>query len=684
LAPPKAFESKLVARFAVVVGLAILSGCAAPVGVERISPRKAQRDLTQSILSSDELSEKSQILLQRMDMEVLWKKDPAGVLAKLHGRLARPMDAFDAERRASALDSVAEIAFAYAEKSGDRRYYLAAALYAWLYLFPVDGSAPPYAVDRGVRLSADLYNRGIALAFLDPESGEVILEDGDHALPFGTLEVDFDELGLRMGDRSLSRFISVADLEVQGLNNRYRMSGLGAPLAARFSDKMNEDDPDPVFEKLRVPVTAVLRFGDLATQMLGDRITADLSVIAFTSASETEIDGHIVPLEAEPSAALALQLTETPPWQREIKGFFQGDLVAFERGMTSLDPYRPGRIPLVLVHGTASSAGRWADLVNDLTADPVVRRHYQIWLFSYNTGNPIAYSGWLLKKAIADLVMGLDPKDRSPALRDIVVMGHSQGGLLAKLQVVDSGEQLWDAAIDESPHQIKLEPASRELLEGSLLVRPSPYVKRVIFLSTPHHGSVLANMGLANLVGRAVRSPANLLSAVGELFSHDPEVDVQRRLSRTAGSIGNMSPSSPFIEVLAPLPIAPEVHAHSIMGVKKGPKEDGTDGVVSYRSAHLDDVESELVVASGHSSQSNPLVVREVRRILLEHLTQAIEAGIVEGEAKDGASNRHRAPRVSAGSGYRSVNVRPGGTAPHRIRARSSRPCSLDRRSTPS
>jgi hypothetical protein len=85
-----------------------------------------------------------------------------------------------------------------------------------------------------------------------------------------------------------------------------------------------------------------------------------------------------------------------------------------------------------------------------------------------------------------------------------------------------------------------------------------------------------------------------------------------------------MSPDSEFIQLLASLPIAPGVSAHSIIGVQKGPIEEGSDGVVSYQSAHLDDVDSELVVKSGHSSQANPVVVEEIRRILIEHLGDAI------------------------------------------------------------
>jgi triacylglycerol esterase/lipase EstA (alpha/beta hydrolase family) len=616
------------AYFAAIGILALCTACAAPVGVQRVSPREAQAELTQSVLTNGKLSERSRILLRRINREQQWETDPAAVLADLHEGLARPVTEFNAEMRASLLDSVAELAFAHASATGDRRYYLAAALYAWLYLFPEDESLRPSAVDRGVRLAVDLYNRGLTLAFTNVETGEVVPEDVVHELPFGRLTIDFDEESLVWGNRQLNRFVSVADLEVRGINNRYRVSGLGAPLAARVSEPAEGED-DLVFGGVRVPVSAVMRFENAESALVEGEYVASLSVIPYSAAEDTWIEGREVPIEFEPTAALALQLAEDPPWKRELKGFFQGDLGIGRLGLVSLSPYTPGRIPFVLVHGTASSAGRWADLLNDLESDRVLRRHYQFWLFTYNTGNPIAYSGWLLRDAIAKLVQSVDAEDRDPVLHDIVVMGHSQGGLLTKLLAVDSGDRFWKLVTDEPPDQIELEPENRRLLEGSLLVEPSPYVGRVIFLSTPHRGSRLATLGPARLLGRLVRAPANVVSAVGELFSDDPATDVQDRLARAGGSIGNMSPSSPFIQTLAKLPIAPGIHAHSIMGVKKGPKEGGSDGVVSYESAHLDDVESELVVQSGHSSQSNPDVVNEVRRILIEHLAEAIDAGIV-------------------------------------------------------
>ena len=45
-----------------------------------------------------------------------------------------------------------------------------------------------------------------------------------------------------------------------------------------------------------------------------------------------------------------------------------------------------------------------------------------------------------------------------------------------------------------------------------------------------------------------------------------------------------------------------------------------TDGVVEYRSSHLEGAESERVVAGTHVSQQEPAVTRELDRILREHL----------------------------------------------------------------
>src|SRR6201998_1809899 len=85
-----------------------------------------------------------------------------------------------------------------------------------------------------------------------------------------------------------------------------------------------------------------------------------------------------------------------------------------------------------------------------------------------------------------------------------------------------------------------------------------------------------------------------------------------------------MTPNNPVLQTMAATPIAPGVHAHSIIAIKgNGPVEGGNDGVVEYSSAHLDGVESEYIVRSYHSTQSNPYTIEEVRRILLLHAADA-------------------------------------------------------------
>jgi hypothetical protein len=142
----------------------------------------------------------------------------------------------------------------------------------------------------------------------------------------------------------------------------------------------------------------------------------------------------------------------------------------------------------------------------------------------------------------------------------------------------------------------------------------------VIFVCTPHRGSYLASFSLAGLVSDLVGFPSNLAQAGAELLLHNPGNLLFASLGRLPTSIENMTPGNPFLRTLAEMPIAPGISANSIVAVKgEGPPEQGSDGVVNYASAHLDGVESEFVVRSGHSAQGNPDVILEVRRILLEH-----------------------------------------------------------------
>jgi pimeloyl-ACP methyl ester carboxylesterase len=73
-----------------------------------------------------------------------------------------------------------------------------------------------------------------------------------------------------------------------------------------------------------------------------------------------------------------------------------GYLLRFERKksrLTFLQPYDPGKIPLVLIHGLISTPRMWASVVKELLGVPNIRERYQFWFFYYPTGQPIPLSG---------------------------------------------------------------------------------------------------------------------------------------------------------------------------------------------------------------------------------------------------------------------------------------------------
>jgi hypothetical protein len=204
-------------------------------------------------------------------------------------------------------------------------------------------------------------------------------------------------------------------------------------------------------------------------------------------------------------------------------------------------------------------------------------------------------------------------------LKRMVVVGHSQGGLLTKMTAIDSGTRLWPFSVP--PEELGIDVETRDLLTHALMIKPLPFVRRVIFIATPHRGSyqALGILGsfaswMVNLPGRFTKLSLDLLTLQGKGFVLGPKA------SGLPTSIDNMNPTNRFIVALSAIPIVDGVAANSIVGVEGGgtPAEGG-DGVVKYSSAHIDGVESEKIVNSAHSMQGNPETIQEVKRILMEH-----------------------------------------------------------------
>jgi hypothetical protein len=201
------------------------------------------------------------------------------------------------------------------------------------------------------------------------------------------------------------------------------------------------------------------------------------------------------------------------------------------------------------------------------------------------------------------------------------------GGLLTKTAVSDSGDQLWERSFQKPPAELALSVALREQLDRLLKFRRSPFITRVIFIAVPHRGSLLAE-SFAGSIGRMlIAAPATVLASVRLLREQAGTAlapDVLEALQEDPTSIKGLSPQNPMIQALAGVAIDRGVPFHSIIGDRGlGDGEQGSDGVVPYKSSHLEGAESELIVPSDHAATAHPLTVLEVERILRLHLQQA-------------------------------------------------------------
>lgn len=595
----------------------IALGCTTPVGVKKVDPQTVHRELTRTVLSTGKLSERTQNLLNQYALFGMFRKQPEEAVSQMHSKYISGVGS------AADLSALAEMCFLHAEETGKRSYYLASALYAYAFLFPEDQKESPSPYDPRFRLACDVYNRSVTSALKSDDGSRVEPHSGKFYLPVGYVDIGFDKSSLFWNDRILVSFVPVAELEVRGLRNRYRWPGIGAPLSATALALSEEQRlSDFVAPNVQVPVTALLRFPEPRKQLHQKRVQATLELYKPFGPESVLIGGREVPLEIESTASLATMLADSPVWQMELGGFFRSILRM--RGTTqlrALRPYRPGLIPVVLVHGTASSPGRWAEMINELDNDPIINKHCQFWFFTYDTGNPIPYSASILRESLTDAVKQFDPEGKDSVLNKMVVIGHSQGGLLTKMTVIKSGDVFWRNVSKKPIEELKMQDETRELLAKSLLIDPLPFVRTVIFIATPHRGSYIAAWRITSLVTRLISLPSNVVFAATDVLKQNKDGLAFASSSDLPTSVDNMTPGNRFIKALAAISVAPGVSAHSIIAVTgDGPVEEGNDGVVAYKSAHLDGVDSEIVVRSPHSCQANPQTIAEVRRILLEQI----------------------------------------------------------------
>jgi len=619
--------------------LAAVGGCASTRYVElRSVPRGPLVDrLKLTSYEGPQPTDRTMQILRQYDLVrdlTQHKSDPRIVIDKLQA-------VADQGPSADKLYSLAEMNYLGAKKIEGRNEAVALDLYgaavanAYLYLFDERFTPVRNPYDPEFRGACDVYNGALENAIRIVRKRGGLLPGQTHAIESESQQWNLSVVvnGGRWRPDDFERFEFVSDYEVRGLHNQFRSYGLGVPLiAVRKSHTPEGADAQFFPPELSFPVTALLRVlpDDGAAGETGKtRHNCVLELYDPLVSSDIVLGGRRVPLETDLSTPLAYLLNDPRLESVATTGLLHPDRSQKTRGLYMLEPYEPGKIPVLMVHGLWSSPLTWMEMFNDLRSVPEIRQNYQFWFYEYPTGQPFWVSAAQLRQDLAKVREVLDPRHTEPALDQMVLVGHSMGGLLSKLQTVESGDAFWRTVSDYPLDQLQIPPADRQQLAQEFYFRPNPSIRRVITIATPHHGSKFANSAAQWLAARLITMPEQIVKGRQDLYRENPGKLRDPSPVEVTTSIQSLSPDDPIFPVMLAAPRLPWVKYHNIVGEVPsdgfvGKIAGGTDGVVSVESAKIPGVESELVVSNADhlTIHRHPLSVLEVQRILLLHLDE--------------------------------------------------------------
>jgi len=515
--------------------------------------------------------------------------------------------------------------------------YLESARHAYAYLFMTERTLGQRALDDRQTQVRDYYNFSVQQALTGlferyrgnpPETGE---GKGVFVMQNGRWQIQGTVGDVRLaGGRDLPKaLIPAASLSFKGLRNQYRRDGLGAELVAMTDRRVvTKDSAELAWSETPFPaVTAVVSFpGTTLDEVLS---TQKVHIVGYDPFRQNSISlaGREIPLAGSFTSGYGLWLARSGFATQSLLTLVGRGEVLEKPHVYLMQPYDPNRRIIVMLHGLASSPEAWINVANEVLGDETLRQHYQIWQVYYPTNAPLAFNNKAIRTAIEQTLEHFDPSGTAQASRDMVVIGHSMGGVLSRLMLSSSGDRLWDALLERYPlHGRRLERVQKEV-GPYVRFEPLPDVSRAIFVAAPHRGTPFAENRISRWAAGLVKLPVSVLGRITDVAqllvvpdSADAEV-----LTRPVNSIDNLSSNDPFVRLSAELPISPMVRYHSIIGNYTPAQSllDSSDGVVPYSSSHLAGAESEIVIPFGHSVQETPEAIMEIRRILHVHLQQA-------------------------------------------------------------
>jgi pimeloyl-ACP methyl ester carboxylesterase len=488
---------------------------------------------------------------------------------------------------------------------GDPAVMMAEARRAWQ---EAGGTGDPAAVAAYNAVAAKLFDR--------LRCGPGTIHERAAAMGCGLDEARTLGAGIRLSD--LDALVPAGEISTRAIGERHVAGGIGLPVVG-WKKTAEEGERRWEFEPptgVPLNLTAVLRFP------AGKQPEWSFSYPGRVE--EIPVGGRKLPLAADWSAPSAFYWEMSDLDDLDLEKVFLPSRFSDETALYVASPYDPKRIPVVMVHGLNSSPGTFKRLYNELNREPWFRENYQVWFYSYPTGNNWLYSAALFRVAMTKADRFAREQGPAGQWERMVVIGHSMGGVISHASLKRPGDAFYRAFEERPLEQLTDNKKLREAVRLLTMYEPLEPPDRVIFMAAPHRGSPMADRFFSSLIRNMIRLPKRLTVDLVDFTLNDVSSLATTGKGSSKGwltSIGSLSPSYPAYKAMGELPFRECLRIHSVIGDRgRGDTPDSSDGIVPYWSSHLAPVESECIVPYNHSVPACPRAAVEVKRILKQHL----------------------------------------------------------------
>ncbi|MFC0819648.1 alpha/beta fold hydrolase [Moraxella marmotae] len=446
---------------------------------------------------------------------------------------------------------------------------------------------------------------------------------------------------------AFSELVSAYDSRLTHLDAHSRRSGLGVSFIGAIQSrhtanalpsknqaiKPNKAIADRIHTIGHLQLTALITpRGNSIEQVLNTR---QFDGYLFNPQHDKQIDikGTNYPLAANFSASYALWLNENQLQQVSLMNMVSRHDAAVLPELFMLKPFDRHQKVIIMLHGLASSPATWVNLTNTLLVDATLNDNYQVWQIAYSTNLPILENRYHIEQLIRQAFASVDPKGDSPASHDAIIIGHSMGGVIARMLVSDDDLSAnLDQLSDDKQAKLldKLPDDQKQTINQRLKLSHLPQVNTAIFLSAPFRGTDYADRWFTRAARRIIRLPLDLTKAARAIVNVDSSNQSVLGALYLQNGASQLSDRSAFMALTSDIKIHPQVSYHTIVGDNSSTDHQNThgdavgaaisDGIVPYHSSHLDGAASETIIQGKHNIHEHPKTIAQLRKILHNHL----------------------------------------------------------------